>query len=50
MTAYNVAVTVGPTIFRPKKHRQEDITKLGVYYSAFIIMIENCEELFKDDA
>ena len=39
MTAYNVAVTVAPNIFRPKSRVNEDLTNAGIYYDAFIRMI-----------
>ena len=49
MTSYNIAVTVGPNIFRPKADVQEDIVSVGVYYDAMIKMIENTEALFGGD-
>ena len=36
MTAYNVAITVGPNIFRPRRTRNEDITNVGSYYELII--------------
>ena len=48
MTSYNIAVTVGPNIFRPKTERQDDIITHGVYYDAMIKMIENYETIFGD--
>ena len=48
MTSYNIAVTVGPNIFRPKTERQDDIITHGVYYDAMIKMIENYEDIFSD--
>ena len=41
MTSYNIAVTVGPNIFRPKSDKSQDIISVGVYYDAMIKMIEN---------
>ena len=49
MTSYNIAVTVGPNIFRPKADVQEDIVGVGIYYDAMIKMIENTEALFGGD-
>ena len=48
MTSYNVAVTVCPTIFRPKIHSADDIMTVSVYYDAFIRMINNYNELFEE--
>ena len=49
MTSYNVAVTVGPNIFRPKSDRSQDIISVGVYYDAMIKMIENYDALFGEE-
>ena len=49
MTAYNIAVTVGPNIFRSDEDKAEDILVHGVYYDVFIRMILNYEELFTID-
>jgi len=46
MTAYNVAITVGPNIFRPKSTRPEDITNVGSYYELIIQMIQQYDLLF----
>lgn len=43
MTAYNIAVTVGPNIFRKTNESAESILDHGVYYDTFIRMIENYE-------
>ena len=40
MSAYNVAITVGPNIFRPRSTRPEDITNVGSYYELIIQMIQ----------
>jgi len=48
MTAYNIAVTVSPNIFRSDSDQAISIVNHSVYYDAFIIMIESCEEIFKD--
>ena len=49
MTSYNIAVTVGPNIFRPKTDRYDDIITHGVYYDAMIKMIENHEAIFDEN-
>ena len=46
MTAYNVAVTVGPNIFRPKFHTQNEILNVGIFYDLLIVMIEQQSVLF----
>lgn len=46
MTAYNLAVTVGPNIFRPKIAKTEDIRNVGIFYDLLIKMIVNHKELF----
>lgn len=46
MTAYNVAITVGPNIFRPKHTRPQDITNVGSYYELIIQMILQYDLLF----
>ena len=46
MSAYNVAITVGPNIFRPKSTRPEDITNVGSYYELIIQMIQQYDLLF----
>lgn len=49
MTSYNIAVTVGPCLFRSKVARGEDIYKHAVYYDAMIKMMEFYEHIFKDE-
>ena len=49
MTAYNIAVTVGPNIFREKEEEPSSIMRHGVYYDAFIRMIENVDTMFTID-
>ena len=46
MTAYNVAVTVGPNIFRPKFHSKNEILNVGIFYDLLEKMIDNHTELF----
>ena len=41
MTYYNVAVTVGPNIFRSKKNMTTDIFNHAPYYDAMIKLIEH---------
>ena len=49
MTTYNIAVTVGPNIFRPRQNNADDILRVGVYYDAMIRMMENYEVLFGNE-
>ena len=46
MTAYNMAVTIGPNIFRPKVVKPDELHKAFVYYDLIIRMIENFDLLF----
>ena len=48
MTSYNIAVTVGPNIFRPLTVRPADLFNAGTYYDVVIRMMENYEILFED--
>ena len=47
MNAYNIAVTVGPNMFRPLTVRPMDLFNAGTYYDVVIRMIENYEILFE---
>lgn len=47
MTAYNIAVTVGPNIFRPLTVRPADLFNAGTYYDVVIRMMENYDILFE---
>lgn len=49
MSAYNVAITTGPNIFRPKSTRPEDITNVGSYYELIIQMIQQYDLLFDEN-
>ena len=49
MTIYNVAITVGPNIFRSVNDTAESIMNHSVYYDVFIRMIENYDKLFTID-
>ena len=42
MTSYNIAVTVGPNIFREKVESADSILYHGDYYEVFIRMIDYC--------
>ena len=43
MTTYNVAVTVGPNIFRSRNNLSSDILNHAIYYETMIRMIESYE-------
>ena len=47
MNSYNIAVTVGPNIFRPLTVRPADLFNAGTYYDVVIRMMENYEILFE---
>ena len=49
MTSYNVAVTVGPNIFRPLVARPGDLSNHGIYYDIIIKMIDKCDILFNKE-
>ena len=46
MSSYNIAVTVGPNIFRPRSVKNTDIMSVGIYYSCMIKMIETYDTMF----
>ena len=46
MNSYNVAVTVGPNIFRPRVSTCKDIVNVGIFYDLLIKMIDRNAELF----
>jgi len=48
MTSYNIAVTVGPNIFRSLTVRPADLYNAGTYYDVIIRMMEHFEILFED--
>jgi len=50
MNSYNIAVTVGPNIFRPLTVRPKDLFNAGTYYDIVIRMMENFEILFEGKA
>ena len=41
MSHYNIAVTVGPNIFRPKELSPADFVNAGTFYDIFIRFMEN---------
>ena len=47
MTSYNIAVTVGPNMFRPLTVRPADLFNAGTYYDIVIRMMESFEILFE---
>ena len=49
MTPYNVAITVCPVIFRPRVQQADEILGVGIFYDAFIRMIDNYHFLFEAD-
>lgn len=48
MTSYNIAVTVGPNIFRSLTVRPADLYNAGTYYDVIIRCMEHFEILFED--
>ena len=48
MTSYNIAVTVGPNIFRPLQVRPADLFNAGTYYDVVIRLMESYEVLFEN--
>lgn len=46
MNSYNIAVTVGPNIFRPLTVRPADLFNAGTYYDVVIRMMESFDILF----
>ena len=47
MTSYNIAVTVGPNIFRPLNVRPADLFNAGTYYDVVIRLMEYYEVIFE---
>ena len=50
MTHYNIAVTVGPNIFRPKDLKPSDLINAGTFYDIMIRMMTNFDEIFDNEA
>ena len=48
MTPYNLAVTLGPNIFRSEVE-EIDVTSHANFYQAFVNMIEKYTEIFDDE-
>ena len=46
MSHYNIAVTVGPNIFRPKELTPADFVNAGTFYDIFIRFMENFDDIF----
>jgi len=46
MNSYNIAVTVGPNIFRPKELSPADFVNAGTFYDIMIRFMENFDEIF----
>ena len=49
MNHYNLAVTVGPNIFRPKEVTPQDLFNAGIYYDVMIKMMQNTDYIFEED-
>lgn len=49
MTSYNIAITVGPNIFRPRYIAAEDLSDVGHYYDIFINMMKNFKRFFEGE-
>ena len=48
MTSYNMAITIGPNIFR-SEHEDSDLSSQSVFYQVLILMIDEYEEIFDDE-
>ena len=48
MNTYNIAVTVGPNIFRTKDHKSEDIIYSGIFTEILMSMMKEFGYLFED--
>ena len=46
MNSYNIAVTVGPNIFRPQQSTSDDVVNVGIYYQILIKMIDYYDYIF----
>lgn len=47
MTSYNIAITVGPNVFRPRYIAAEDLSDVGHYYDILINMMKHYKRFFK---
>ena len=50
MNTYNIAVTVGPNIFRSKDHKSEDILSSTVFTRILLIMMKEFGYFFEDES
>jgi len=48
MTSYNISVTTGPAIFRPKVMRADDLLNHATYYDALLKMIQYYNFIFNE--
>ena len=46
MNHYNIAVTVGPNIFRSKEIKAIDLINAGTFYDIMIRLMQNFDEIF----
>ena len=49
MNHYNIAVTVGPNIFRSKHISPQDLVNAGTYYDVMIKLMQNFEYIFGEN-
>ena len=50
MNTYNIAVTVGPNIFRTKDHKSEDILSSAVFTEILMLMMKEFGYLFEGES
>ena len=50
MSHYNIAVTVGPNIFRPKEIKPADLINAGTFYDVMIRFMTDYDEIFAGDS
>ena len=50
MNHYNIAVTVGPNIFRPKNITPADLINAGTFYDIMIRFMTNFDEIFGNES
>lgn len=48
MTSYNISITVGPNIFRPRYMAEDDLFDAGHFYEVLRMLIENYDFFFND--
>ena len=49
MNHYNIAVTVGPNIFRAKEISVADLVNGGIYYDVMIKLMQNFDYIFEEN-